>query len=156
MLIRKDETMAKVTLDPMFQKLSGHLGNIVHYNRFGRQYCRIHVIPANPRTESQQALRATFADAVRSWQNLSHDEQAAFNHKARYKTITGYNLYISLFMKANMPAAAATESAAVSNNVFPQSADGNPEAFSSVALPFMRADILYSCLKRAAVSPDAG
>lgn len=148
--------MAKVTLNPMFQRLSGGIGRIVHYNRYGRQYCRIHVNPANPRTECQQAVRGTFADAVRSWQQLTHTEQSGYNRKARYKTMTGYNLYISLFMKANMPTAKRIPAAAGSQIVFSSCTDSIQPASSSVAVPFMPAVSSYSSSTGLVCSPAAG
>ncbi|HPS57382.1 MAG TPA: hypothetical protein PK514_04690 [Spirochaetota bacterium] len=94
--------MSKVTLNPMFQNHSGRMGRIVHYSLFGKQYCRIHVIPKNPRTECQQAVRRTFADAVNSWRRLLPEQKAEYNRKARKKRMRGYNLYISKYMKGGV------------------------------------------------------
>lgn len=99
--------MSKVTLNPMFQNHSGRMGKIVHYSLFGKQYCRIHVIPKNPRTECQQAVRGTFADAVNSWRRLLPEEKAEYNKKARKKRMRGYNLYISKYMKGAVTADSA-------------------------------------------------
>ena len=138
--------MAKVTLNPMFRNVSGSMGRIVHYSRYGMQYCRIHVIPSNPRTECQQAVRATFADAVRSWQQLGPDEKAAFNRKARHKNLTGYNLYISIFMKSNMPAAVKNP-AVGSREVFSRFSHSIPQAFSSVASPLLVVSSAYTSFR---------
>lgn len=94
--------MSKITLNPMFQSNSGRMGRIVHYNLFGKQYCRIHVIPKNPRTECQQSVRRTFADAVHSWRQLTKDEKNEYNRNALKKRIRGYNLYISRYMKGGV------------------------------------------------------
>ncbi|HPS57879.1 MAG TPA: hypothetical protein PK514_07210 [Spirochaetota bacterium] len=147
--------MAKLTLNPMFHNLRGSIGRIVHYNRYGMQYCRIHVIPSNPRTECQQAVRATFADAVRSWQQLSPDEKSVYNRKARYKPVKGYNLYISQFMKANMPAAVKKPDKGT-QEVCSRFSHSTPEAFTSVATPLFIADSLYSPVTHGKGNPGQG
>lgn len=95
--------MAKTTLNPMFTSYTGRMGRIVHYNLFGRQYCRMHVIPKNPRTECQQAVRRTFSEAVHSWRNLSSEEKNEYSRRARYRPFSGYNLYVGRYMKLHMP-----------------------------------------------------
>lgn len=97
-------TMAKTTLNPMFTSYTGRMGRIVHYNLFGRQYCRMHVIPKNPRTECQQAVRRTFSEAVHSWRNLSSEEKNEYSRRAKKKRTRGYNLYISEYMKSAVTA----------------------------------------------------
>ena len=148
--------MARVTLNPMFHRLSGNMGRIVHYNRYGQQYCRVHVMPKNPRTECQQAVRATFADAVRSWQQLDSVEKARYNRKVRYKKMTGYNLYISTFMKANAPSTQKMQDSAGGQAVLRRYSNSNPEAFNSVALPLMPDYSSYSQFTQVAGSPSAG
>ena len=148
--------MARVTLNPMFHRLSGNMGRIVHYNRYGQQYCRIHVIPANPRTECQQAVRATFAEAVHSWQQLDSVEKARYNRKARYKKYTGYNLYISTFMKANEPSAQKIQDSERSQVVLRRYSCSTLKASSSVAAPLLPACSPYSSSKHIAHSPGAG
>ncbi len=83
----------------MINSLHGRLGNLVFYMRKGTQCVRVHVIPRNPDTEAQRAMRRSFADAVRSWQAMSADERYAYNRKARYLNMSGYNLYISNYLK---------------------------------------------------------
>lgn len=112
--------MAKVKLNPMFTSYTGHMGKIVHYTLFGRQYSRIHVIPKNPRTECQQAVRRTFSDAVSSWRSLTCDEKNEYNRRARKKRMRGYNLYISLYMKAEIKQGSRAETHSI------QHAPGRP------------------------------
>jgi len=95
--------MAKVKLNPVFMSISGKIGRIVHYSRYGRQYCRVHVVPANPRTACQQAVRNIFAEAARSWKGLPASEQDEYNRRARYRPFSGYNLYVGRYMKLHMP-----------------------------------------------------
>ncbi len=83
----------------MINSIRGKIGNVVFYTRRGRQCVRIHVIPRNPDTEAQRAVRSIFRDAVISWQAMSEDERYTFNHKARYLNMSGYNFYISNYIK---------------------------------------------------------
>ena len=94
--------MAKVELASFLRTISGRMGNIVLYSSYGREYMRVYVRPKNPDTEKQKTVRKTFGDAVRSWQNISPIEQQQYNKKARRLCMSGYNLYISLFMKENL------------------------------------------------------
>jgi hypothetical protein len=97
--------MATATPNILINSISGRIGNVVFYTRPGarhgvRTQCvRIHVIPRNPDTEAQRAVRLAFGDAVRAWQSLSPDERYAFNRKVRYLNMSGYNLYISNYIK---------------------------------------------------------
>src|SRR5512145_598851 len=91
--------MAKIRLEFYLEEINGRIGNIVYYHCRGREYARVHVTPSNPRTQCQQAVRGLFALAVLSWQQLAPAEKAEFNRRARYKPMSGYNLYISQFMK---------------------------------------------------------
>jgi hypothetical protein len=94
--------MASVDLDLMFNGFSGRLGNIVLYTRYDNQYARIYSIPVNPDTNEQKMIRKTFGDAVRSWQELPQPEKDKYNKKARRLPMSGYNLYISCYMKENI------------------------------------------------------
>jgi len=58
-------------------------------------------IPTNPRTEAQQANRAIFTAAVLAWQNLTTDQKNGYNEKAKYKHLSGYNLYIREYLLSN-------------------------------------------------------
>jgi len=94
--------MAKVKLASYLTEISGRLGNIVLYNSYDKEYARIYVKPENPNSDKQKAVRKTFGDAVRSWQSLHSEEQQKYNKKARRLSLSGYNLYISLYMKDNL------------------------------------------------------
>ena len=58
-------------------------------------------IPSNPQTEPQQANRQTFADAISSWQGLTPTQKQVYNERAKYKNLSGYNLYISEYLLSN-------------------------------------------------------
>ena len=54
--------------------------------------------PANPQTVPQQANRQKWADAVTGWQALTELQKESYNTRAKYKSYTGYNLYIREYM----------------------------------------------------------
>ena len=97
--------MALATLHPMFMDTSGRMGWLVYYNRRGTQCVRRHVVPRNPDTVAQKLVRTGFRDAVHAWQVLPDSEKVQWNRKARYKNSTGYNMFVSNYMKQNLPAA---------------------------------------------------
>ena len=92
--------MATAILNPAIDSISGAIGGIVLYERFGRTVMRAYIIPPNPRTPAQQANRSRFRDAMASWRRLPDEEKDTYNRKARKLGMTGHNLYISRYMKA--------------------------------------------------------
>ena len=77
---------------------------VTGYNNHGRiknrprraYYVRMRYYrPTNPRSPRQQTRRAKFAEAVAGWKELMPVEKKFYNHKARGRSLTGYNLYIS-------------------------------------------------------------
>ena len=54
--------------------------------------------PANPQTESQQAWRAVFASAVSAWQGLSENAKEAYRVLAKYKPLSGFNLFVKEYL----------------------------------------------------------
>ena len=93
--------MAIADLHPMFTGYRGRMGKLVHYDRRGTHCVRRHVVPRNPDTAAQKAVRAGFREAVHAWQALPASEKDIWNHKARYKPLTGYNLFVSWFIRQN-------------------------------------------------------
>jgi hypothetical protein len=55
-------------------------------------------IPANPRSEPQQANRSKFANAISGWQNLTNEQKNQYNERAKRLKMSGYNLYIKIYM----------------------------------------------------------
>jgi hypothetical protein len=96
--------MAIVTLNPIFSKVSGRMGNVVFYRRQGKDFVRMYVIPGNPDTEAQRTGRRAFADAVKKWQSMTPDERYKYNRNARCLNMSGYNLFLSGFMKERLSA----------------------------------------------------
>lgn len=54
--------------------------------------------PTNPQTGPQQNWRGIFSDAVAGWQALTDEQKNQYNEKAKYKNLSGYNLYISEYL----------------------------------------------------------
>jgi len=57
--------------------------------------------PSNPRTEEQQANRQKIADGVLTWKNLTEEEKSVYNKEAIGKRMSGYNLFLSEYLKSN-------------------------------------------------------
>jgi hypothetical protein len=70
----------------------------------GRQYRRSYVIPANPNTTMQKAVRASFTNAVSFWHTLSSIQRLAFAYLATGLVMSGFNYLVSLWQKATSKA----------------------------------------------------
>lgn len=110
--------MASITLSPVLRSLSGRMDGLVFYQRYGRQYARRYTVPANPDTEGQRLVRRAFGDAVRSWQSLSSEDKNKWRGKAARLGMSGYNVFLSRFMRANLPSGVQS-SAYISRNSRP-------------------------------------
>ncbi len=91
--------MATATPNILINSISGRIGNVVFYTRRGTLCVRTHVIPRNPNTYAQRIVRRNFAEAVLTWQSMTEDERYSYNRKARYLNMSGYNLFISNYLK---------------------------------------------------------
>ncbi len=127
--------MATATPNILINSISGKMGNVVFYVRRSTQCVRMYVIPRNPDTEAQRLVRRAFGDAVRSWQSMCPEERYAYIRKARYLNMSGYNLYISEYLKRVMQAVDRTSKDNLNSN--PSSLPWNllplPERFPSVS-----------------------
>jgi hypothetical protein len=83
------------------KSLSGCVGTLVFYMNQGQAYARSYVVPRNPDTSAQRKRRALFADAVRAWQSLPDMQKDLWKHKARRLIMSVYNLFISIFCRAD-------------------------------------------------------
>lgn len=128
--------MAKVTLASYFTEMSGRLGNYVFYNSYDMEYVRSYVIPQNPDTDAQKAVRKTFGDAVRSWQSLTFEEHLKYNKKARRLQLSGYNLYISIYIKERFSHSDLKKENKALSIAFRRHSDSTQIAGSSVPSPF--------------------
>ena len=91
--------MCIVKLNPAVLGMHGRIGSMVFYQRMGMQCARIYVIPHNPDTAKQRSNRNLFRDAISTWQSLSTEEKISWNSRAGRKNYSGYNLFISYYMK---------------------------------------------------------
>lgn len=83
--------MARVIFSPLISSLSGKVADAVFATWKGRPYVRERVIPENPQTASQQAVRDALSESVALWQALSALRQNAFDLGASGLAISGYN-----------------------------------------------------------------
>ncbi len=93
--------MARVRLCSYLEGISGKLDDAIYYTRRGTSCMRKIVVQRNPDTILQRHNRTCFREAVHAWQVLPVEEKMKWNRKARNKQASGYNLYISAFMKQN-------------------------------------------------------
>ena len=61
---------------------------------------RAYVIPNDPKTSAQLACRAKFASAVANWTTLSTADKSYWSERGRARNLSGWNEFISEFMKA--------------------------------------------------------
>jgi hypothetical protein len=144
--------MAKAELSPMFTSITGRVGNIVFYKHRGIQCLRRYVIPRNPDTEAQRVNRYTFRDAVSSWKKLSVHEKDIYNKKVlKIKTtMSGYNLYISEYMKRNAVNETLSESVPVQAG---SGQDTTPLRSSYGSTPYLIKDREYTAYTWTGCSP---
>lgn len=83
--------MALVTFSPLIASMSGKTADAVFASWKGRNYVRQHIIPANPQTAGQTAVRNSLAEAVALWQSVSETLKTAYGDGADALNISGYN-----------------------------------------------------------------
>lgn len=91
---------------PLFSvTASGTIGDaIVFSNWKGLPYVRSRVIPANPRTTTQQASRELLTSGVSTWQSgvsLESGSKTSWDFYASGTGMSGFNRYIKFFMTLN-------------------------------------------------------
>ena len=73
----------------------------------GRQYRRKYVIPSNPNTVMQQAVRTSFTNAVDKWHGFLSLMRLAYGYMATGLTMSGFNLLVSRWQKMSTAERAA-------------------------------------------------
>jgi hypothetical protein len=58
-------------------------------------------IPKNPRTVSQQNNRTKFINGMTAWANLTENQKASYNERAKSFHIHGVNLFLKEYLKSN-------------------------------------------------------
>jgi len=82
---------------PIFSDIRNAIGDNVVFSQWkGRPFFRSYVIPANPNTLKQKAVRLNLLDLVKRWQSLASDSDvvAAWDESALPYLISGYNLFL--------------------------------------------------------------
>jgi len=57
--------------------------------------------PTNPKTIPQQANRTKFADGMIVWGNLTNEQKAVYNERAKAKSLHGVNLFLREYLNSN-------------------------------------------------------
>ena len=55
-------------------------------------------VPTNPQTIPQQANRQKITDGVIAWQALTDSQKDVYNERAKYKKLSGYNLFLKEYL----------------------------------------------------------
>ncbi len=75
---------------------SGSLGGAVTFSKWkGRNYVRERVIPANPKSGGQVAVRASMKFLSQFWASLTAGNQATWENRADAKIISPFNAFVS-------------------------------------------------------------
>lgn len=77
---------------------AGHAGVFAKWK--GRQYRRMYVIPANPKTTMQMRVRGFFTSAVAMWHDWRSLQRLAFSYLATGLVMSGFNLLVRRYQKA--------------------------------------------------------
>jgi hypothetical protein len=127
--------MAKAKLCSYLKSLHGRERNFIYYTIKGRQYVRAYAVTHNPRSAAQQKNRTSFAEAVRTWQELSPEQKNFYNMKAEKKPYSGYNLFISISMKSGSFPVLLNDKKDMIRDRYPFKA--SPGYINSVPLPYL-------------------
>jgi hypothetical protein len=94
--------MDRETLEIVFTKIRGIVGNEVGYVVRGRQRWRGYTKPVQPDSAKQLACRGDLTRLVGLWHGLSAEEKAAWSALARErgrKRVTGFNVFLGAGLK---------------------------------------------------------
>jgi hypothetical protein len=92
--------MAKGRSATLYPAVTGRIGNLVVIaNNDGAVIVREYVVPANPRTPSQQKARITLRGVPYLWGELTDEERAAWQAFARAQGRNGYHAFVGLATK---------------------------------------------------------
>ena len=91
--------MAKVTGPMLSLDASGTIAKVLTASRWrGVPYMRQRVIPHNPQTDDQVAIRSLVSDASKAWRNedspIDTDYKEAYKEAAAGQPYSGFNLYM--------------------------------------------------------------
>ena len=88
--------MARVT-GPLFSlEASGTIAKTATFAKWkGRQYVRQRVVPSNPRTAGQVAVRAALTFLAQVWKLISPINQATWDVAAKQASVSPFNAYLA-------------------------------------------------------------
>ncbi len=102
--------MAITKLHPFLRTAHGGLDGLVLYRRYGKTCIKRRTIPFNPRTEPQVKCRGNFSGSVKAWQVLPEEEKNLYRVRAKRKKKSGYNLFMSEYLRGIAPGSPVTPS----------------------------------------------
>jgi len=92
--------MVKIT-NIFGDQYSGQAGKAGVFAKWkGRQYRRMYVIPANPKTTMQMIVRGYFTNVIAAWHTYHSIQRLVFSYLATGQVMSGMNLLVSRWMKA--------------------------------------------------------
>lgn len=93
-------------ISPIISEASGTVGGAVYAKNRGGNYIRARVVPVQPRTPAQVAVRAAFTSASKAWSSLTDTARSGYTSLANQITLhdaignaykpTGDQLFVSL------------------------------------------------------------
>jgi hypothetical protein len=96
--------MAKVDGPLNSIEASGNYGKqIIFSNSKGINIVKRFFASRDPNTAGQQAQRTLYTNGVNQWNNLTDEQKAYFTEKALTKNLTGFNYFMSIYLKGENP-----------------------------------------------------
>lgn len=92
-IIFKHEKLGDIILTGIYRT-----DNVKGYTTYYREP---YYIPKNPRTAKQQAQRQKYAAGVAAWQNLTNEQKAIYNKRAKGRRYSGYHLFLKEYLLSN-------------------------------------------------------
>lgn len=87
--------MATIIFAPIISEARGKVSDCVFAVWKGRPYIRQRVIPANPQTAAQTAVRESLARCVDLWQSIENQLKEIWNTYATGYRMSGFNKFMS-------------------------------------------------------------
>jgi hypothetical protein len=92
--------MAKVSGPLLSMDASGTVANAFTFSKWkGRNYVRQRVIPSNPQTAAQTAVRSMFAGLVMAYQANTPEIKSAFEARAKATNVSAFNAFVGFNQK---------------------------------------------------------
>jgi len=96
--------MANVKLPLISASAQGTIADVLTFShRKGRQKVRFQRKQSYDASDNQTPRRLLVSGGVSNWQAFSAAEKAVYNTRAKGKSYSGYNLYLSEYLKTTAP-----------------------------------------------------